>query len=238
MIKYCGKFVTFIQYMPKKPIKHGIKVYALCCAYTGYLITFEIYTGKEGTRDNSAIAVVIRLLFMAGIFPIAGNVIKCTGRVLYTDNFYTILALIQTVYQTFGMLTVGTISLTKKLSRTAADFPFHKYSNPITRGLPRGWTRFAYQKIFSKAKHIYTVQATIWKDRKMVGFLHNHMVKSSEEHKVRRWCGRSKRHKEIPAHEVVTDYNLYMGGVDAKDKDTADWSVSLKSLRFYLRFFH
>ena len=72
----------------------------------------------------------------------------------------------------------------------------------------------------------------------MVGFLHNHMVKSSEEHKVRRWCGRSKRHKEIPVHEVVTDYNLYMGGVDAKDKDTADWSVSLKSLRFYLRIFY
>ena len=28
MIKYCGKFVSFVQYMPKKPIKHGIKVFA------------------------------------------------------------------------------------------------------------------------------------------------------------------------------------------------------------------
>jgi hypothetical protein len=37
MIKYMGRFVLFIQYMPAKPIKHGIKVYALCCAYTGYL---------------------------------------------------------------------------------------------------------------------------------------------------------------------------------------------------------
>jgi hypothetical protein len=28
MIKYMGRFVSFIQYMPAKPIKHGIKVYA------------------------------------------------------------------------------------------------------------------------------------------------------------------------------------------------------------------
>jgi hypothetical protein len=34
MIKYMGWFVSFVQYMPAKPIKHGIKVYAPCCAYT------------------------------------------------------------------------------------------------------------------------------------------------------------------------------------------------------------
>jgi hypothetical protein len=52
MIKYMGRFVSFIQYMPAKPIKHGIKVYALCCAYTGYLYMFEVYTGKGGTADG------------------------------------------------------------------------------------------------------------------------------------------------------------------------------------------
>ena len=46
MIKYMGRFVSFVQYMPAKPIKHGIKVYALCCSSTGYLYLFEIYTGK------------------------------------------------------------------------------------------------------------------------------------------------------------------------------------------------
>jgi hypothetical protein len=42
MIKYMGQFISFIQYMSAKPIKHGIKVYALCCAYTGYLYMLEI----------------------------------------------------------------------------------------------------------------------------------------------------------------------------------------------------
>jgi hypothetical protein len=46
MIKYMGYFISFIQYMPAKPIQHGIKVYALCCAYTDDLYMFEIYMGK------------------------------------------------------------------------------------------------------------------------------------------------------------------------------------------------
>ena len=45
--------------MPAKPITHGIKVYAVCCSYTGYLHEFEIYTGK-GSVDGSPKALVYR----------------------------------------------------------------------------------------------------------------------------------------------------------------------------------
>ena len=53
MIKYMGHAIAFVQYMPQKPIKHGIKVCCLCCAYTSYLLGFEVYVGKEnqGTED-------------------------------------------------------------------------------------------------------------------------------------------------------------------------------------------
>ncbi len=34
MIKNCGRAIAFIQYMPAKPTKHGIKVFCLCCAVT------------------------------------------------------------------------------------------------------------------------------------------------------------------------------------------------------------
>ena len=50
MIKYMGRAITFVQYMPLKPIKHGIKVFAFFCAYTGHIIGFEVYLGKGG-RD-------------------------------------------------------------------------------------------------------------------------------------------------------------------------------------------
>jgi hypothetical protein len=96
MIKYMGRFVSFIQYMPAKPIKHGIKVYALCCAYTGYLYGFEIYTGKGNTPDGSPKGVISRLLYAAGATG-------ASGRILYTDNFYTSLAVMKYLFNAFSM---------------------------------------------------------------------------------------------------------------------------------------
>ena len=54
MIKYMGRAIAWVQYMPRKPIKHGIKVFALCCSYSGFLCGFEIYTGKSSEVDGSA----------------------------------------------------------------------------------------------------------------------------------------------------------------------------------------
>ena len=39
--------VSFIQYMPKKPKKFGIKLWVLCESLTGYCLDFQIYTGKS-----------------------------------------------------------------------------------------------------------------------------------------------------------------------------------------------
>ena len=45
--------IGFIQYMPKKPTKFGIKIWALAEARTGYCQQFQIYTGKTGdTQEN------------------------------------------------------------------------------------------------------------------------------------------------------------------------------------------
>jgi hypothetical protein len=100
MIKYMGRYVSFIQYMPAKAFKHGIKVYALCCAYTGYLYNFEIYTGKGGTPGGSPKGVISRLLHGAGA---TGT----SGRILYTDNFYTSLGVMKHIFLSFSMLLVG-----------------------------------------------------------------------------------------------------------------------------------
>ena len=97
MIKYMGKFISFVQYMPAKPIKHGIKVYALCCSFTGYLYAFEIYTGKDHVADGSPRGVISRLLFSAGVTSATSS-----GRILYTDNFYTSQEVMKYIFVTFG----------------------------------------------------------------------------------------------------------------------------------------
>ena len=44
--------ISFIQYMPKKPKKIGIKVWVLCEAKTGYCLQFQICTGKSKTEET------------------------------------------------------------------------------------------------------------------------------------------------------------------------------------------
>ena len=39
--------ISFIQYMPKKPKKFGLKIHALCELVSGYCLSFQIYTRKN-----------------------------------------------------------------------------------------------------------------------------------------------------------------------------------------------
>ena len=70
------------QYVPKKPVKRGFKVWVRADAVNGYVSEFDIYTGKvPGERE----------------FGLGGNVVKrltrnITGRhhnIIYCDNFFT-----------------------------------------------------------------------------------------------------------------------------------------------------
>ncbi len=62
MIACKSRYCNFIQYMPAKPIKHGIKEFVLCCAYTSYVMSFEVFTGASEQQDGSPTAVIERLL--------------------------------------------------------------------------------------------------------------------------------------------------------------------------------
>ena len=46
MIKYMGRAVTYFQYMPENPIKHGITVFDICCAISEILIGLKLYVGQ------------------------------------------------------------------------------------------------------------------------------------------------------------------------------------------------
>ena len=51
MIRYMGHAIAFIQYMPRKPIKHGIKVFDVCCSYTGVFLGLQ-YVRSDGIRGT------------------------------------------------------------------------------------------------------------------------------------------------------------------------------------------
>jgi hypothetical protein len=71
-----------------------------------------------------------------------------------------------------------------------------------------------------------------------VGFLHNNLVQPTKDYFVKRYVKNKARRVSISSHKIVSDYSKHMNGVDHKDRDTADWTVSLKSNRWYLRIFY
>ncbi|XP_036323860.1 piggyBac transposable element-derived protein 2-like [Rhagoletis pomonella] len=78
MIKFKGRS-CLKQYMPKKPIKRGYKVWAKC-ASSGYCLDFDIYSGKVGNKVET---------------NLGGNVVRkfCEGledknHKVYFDNYF------------------------------------------------------------------------------------------------------------------------------------------------------
>lgn len=51
MVKFKGR-CRMKQYMPKKPIKRGYKIWARCDSETGYLHQFSVYSGRCETNED------------------------------------------------------------------------------------------------------------------------------------------------------------------------------------------
>lgn len=74
----------FIQYMPSKPAKYGLKFWILADGKNYYISNIELYTGKDDTRTTDlGMHVVLKLV----------KHIHFTGRNITTDNFFTSLKL-------------------------------------------------------------------------------------------------------------------------------------------------
>lgn len=80
MIGFKGR-LSFLQYMPKKPKKWGMKAWVLADSKTAYTWNWMLYTGKDNDaqRDSLATRVVLQLV----------ELLHQSGHHLYFDNFYT-----------------------------------------------------------------------------------------------------------------------------------------------------
>ena len=79
MIKFQGRS-SLKQYMPKKPIKRGIKVWVLGDSQTGYFSKFDIYCGKGSSPEKNLGTRVVKTFTE----PLKGKFHH-----VYFDNFFT-----------------------------------------------------------------------------------------------------------------------------------------------------
>nr|CAH7730726.1 unnamed protein product [Callosobruchus chinensis] len=98
---------SFRQYIPSKPAKYGLKVFALCDARTAYTVNMEPYVGKQPEGPyclgNSAQEIVLRL-----VQPIEGTNRNITG-----DNWFTISPLASSL-KVKKLTYVGTVRKNKR----------------------------------------------------------------------------------------------------------------------------
>lgn len=109
LMLYKGR-LGWIQYMPLKRSRFGIKTFMLCESKTGYIFSSIIYTGK-GTKLDSEYAHLgmSGQVVMSLMKPLLGK-----GYCLVTDNYYTSPLLADELVQQYSTDIYGTVRAIRK----------------------------------------------------------------------------------------------------------------------------
>jgi len=83
--------ISFIQYMPEKPKKFGVKLWVLAEALSGYCLHFQVYTGKVDDKPEHGLTYRVVMDLM---YPYLNK-----NHMLYFDNFYSSPKLVKDLMQ-------------------------------------------------------------------------------------------------------------------------------------------
>ena len=192
MVKYKGR-VFFRQYMPKKPIKWGIKVWMLAEPKTGYVSNFEVYLGKSTSSEHAELTLGTRVVMDIS------KPFHHTHRHLYFDNFFNSQQVIE------ELLKVGTYA--------CGTLQANRYPPPFKNGrqsikLKRGETRQ-----LQKGNQLVTA----WFDKRQVAVLSSNFS-PNQTVTVQRRMKEAPHIKNVDMPAPIFTYNQYMGGVDLNDQ--------------------
>ena len=186
MIAYKGR-LSFIQYLPKKPHKWGLKAWVLADSTNGYCWGWKLYTGKDGDRTEHGLAhkVVMDL--------VTDRRLEHKGYIVFTDNFYSSPALFKDLC-CHGFGACGTARKNR-------------------RGIPKSISDGRIQKGEVISSRDDSILSLLWRDKREVLMLSTYHDDSmvGRSRRSRRVTGGVE---EIEKPCVVDEYNKYMGGVD------------------------
>lgn len=207
MIKFKGRS-TIKQYMPKKPIKRGYKVWSLVDK-KGYLWNFDMYVGKVGdTVQKDLGGSVVKNLSL----PIQNK-----NHCLYMDNYFTSVPLLNYL-KIKGIHACGTVNSSRK------HLPKMKPDSALKIG--------DYDWEISDKNCVSIVK---WKDKRIVNLLSNfHDPKNVTQVKRRAKDGTQSM---VPCPLVLHDYNNNMNCVDKFDQNKKSYQIDRKSQKWWHRIF-
>jgi len=199
------------QYMPLKPVKRGYKVWCLADSATGFVTTFDIYTGKAQAADDGY------SLGERVVIGLCGKTALDDWNVVAFDNYFTTVKLVEELYRR-KLLSVGTV----RMQCRGLPEPMKKKAK-----LERG--QFLYQ---TKG----CVAAVKWMDNREVSVLST--CHSPKE--VRDVTRRAKdgTHSTVTCPLAIAEYNRIMGGVDRFDQLRERYSVGRRSVKWWHRILY
>lgn len=213
MVATKSKYAGMKQRMPAKPIRDGIKIFALCCALTGYLFAFSVFEGGDkyddvglGATGNMVVSLVKKVVFK--------------GHIIVMDNFFPTVNTFAYLKTNLKQNAIGTMRTNR--------IPSHSLPN-VKKADPPG-TIQEVSRI--ESPHLL---CSGWRDKAAVLFLST-MHRVGERTELMRQTGAQVNPVEAPA--VAELYNENMGGVDRNDRMRACYKTQRSSKRWWLVLFY
>ncbi|XP_028272459.1 piggyBac transposable element-derived protein 4-like [Parambassis ranga] len=206
--------VVFKQYITRKPVHWGFKLYVLADSKTGYTWDFFIYEGKQEAVSGKGLSYDTVMALM-------NTSVLGSGYKLFVDNYYTSPALFEDLLQK-KVWACGTIK------PSISGFPKSRY-NALEPKASRGSMRW-----IRKGSLVF-VQ---WRDSRDV-FLCSTMHTAHGDEVIKRRTKEDGRWtaKDVPVPPVIKDYNQFMGGVDLSDALIGYYKVLHKTKKWFKTFF-
>jgi len=209
MIPFKGRS-SLKQYMPMKPVKRGYKVWCLADSKTGYILKFEVYTGKSETGSATELTLGERI-----VSQLTSNLTPAS--LVAFDNFFTTVNLLE-MLRSKDIYAVGTVRVNR-------------------RGLP---AMMKEKEKLSRGEFTYRTKGNIaaikWMDNKPVTMLTSSSSPRTVERILRR--NRDGTRTEISCPKAVATYNRIMGGVDKFDQLRERYAIGRRSVKWWHRIFY
>ena len=191
MVKYKGR--VFRQYMPKKPIKWGIKVWMIAEPKTGYVSNYAVYLAKCSSSENAGQALGTRVVLDIS------KPFHHTYRHLYFDNFFNSQEVVE--------------ELLKVETYACGALQANRYPPPFKTGRQSIKLKCGETRQLQKGNQLVTV----WFDKRQVAVLSSNL-NPNQTITVQRRMKEAPRIRNIDMPAPIRTYNQYMGGVDLNDQ--------------------
>ena len=195
MVQFDGR-LCWKQYMPKKPVKWGIKLWCLCDSTTGFCANFSVYCGRDDDDQDASLdlgcKVVMRLM---------RDRLQRYHHV-YADNFFTSVHLAEALLRS-GTYLCGTTRSTRR------DFTKGVVGVRLAAGESVKWTNDA------------NVTVIKWHDKRDVYMVVTNDAGGDEVVQARR----KRQEVQLTVPTCIRSYNRLMGGVDHMDQMRSYYGV-------------